>query len=66
MNSLTPGGRHKVLGEGETFYLYNHVAVLGIDKGCAQVACQLDITPIEAERIFYIMHKEKRAHQIAV
>ncbi|TSB47148.1 hypothetical protein [Alkalicoccobacillus porphyridii] len=66
MTYKTPGGREKPLGNGEATYLYNHVAVLGTDRGCAQVAHQLDITPREVERLFYIMHKEKRAHQMAV
>ena len=66
MTYYTPAGREKPLGEGEAFYLFNHIAVLGIDEGCARVAHQLDITPNEVERIFYNIHNEKRAHQMAV
>lgn len=66
MKYYAANGREKVLDSEKQFYLFNHVAVLGLDKGSQQVAHRLNMTANEVLTVFHQLHKKVKAHQMAV
>ncbi|MEK4565217.1 hypothetical protein MKX54_11135 [Alkalihalobacillus sp. FSL R5-0424] len=51
------------LDKDQTFYLFNHVAVLGIDLGAQRVAKRFGMKVNEVLMVFFQIHK--KAHHLA-
>ncbi|MFK3938912.1 hypothetical protein ACI2JA_15540 [Alkalihalobacillus sp. NPDC078783] len=51
------------LDKEQTFYLFNHVSVLGTDRGAKRVANRFDMKVNEVLVVFFQVHK--KAHHLA-
>ncbi|MET3508436.1 hypothetical protein [Halalkalibacter oceani] len=66
MKYYAVNGGERWIDKEKQFYLFNHIAILGLDRGSRQVARRLEMQQYEVLTIFYQLHRKAKAHQMAV
>ena len=66
MKYYADNGGERWIDKEKQFYPFNHIAILGLDRGSRQVALRLEMQQYEVLTIFYQLHRKAKAHQMAV
>jgi len=58
-------GEKKTLSSNRSFYLFNHIEVLGFEKGIERCVKRLELKKKEVIEIYYAIHAKKKPNQLA-